>query len=62
MEIDNYKKFQELLEKWKNFSKVYDAIFEAYKLGYDDGVKTEKESYQMAKTELIRMNKIPKAI
>lgn len=56
------KEIAELLEKWKNFSKVYDAIYEAYKIGYKDGSKTAKESIEMAKAELINTNNIPSAI
>ena len=51
MESKNYKEYQELLEKWKNFSKVYDAIREAYRLGYEEGVETEKYCQKMAKAE-----------
>lgn len=56
------KEIAELLEKWKNFSKVYDAIYEAYKIGYKDGSKTAKKSIEMAKTELINANNNPSAI
>lgn len=51
MDSKNYKEYQELLEKWKNFSKVYDAIREAYRLGYEEGVETEKYCQKMAKAE-----------
>ena len=60
--MDNYKKFQELLDKWKNFSKVYDAIYEAYKLGYGEGVKIERESNEIAKCEMIKIKNMPSAI
>lgn len=40
--MDNEKKYKELLEKWKNFSKIYDAIFDAYRLGYDSGIESER--------------------
>lgn len=53
---ENYKKYQELLEKWHDFSKVYDAIREAYKLGYEEGVKTEKYCKEMRKVENININ------
>ena len=58
---ENYKKYQELLEKWHNFSKVYDAIREAYKLGYEEGVETEKYCKEMRKTETINGDEIPNA-
>lgn len=51
MESKNYKEYQELLEKWKNFSKVYDAIHRAYHLGFADGVDTEKYCQKMTKAE-----------
>ena len=51
MDSKNYKEYQELLGKWKNFSKVYDAIHRAYHLGFTDGVDTEKYCQKMAKAE-----------
>ena len=56
MEGKNYQKYQELLEKWKEFSKVYDAIREAFKLGYEEGVETEKYCKEMRKVENININ------
>ncbi len=41
MDTNNKKKYKELLEKWKNFSKIYYAIFDAYQLGYDKGIEAE---------------------
>ena len=56
MEGKNYQKYQELLEKWKEFSKVYDAIREAFKLGDEEGVETEKYCKEMRKVENININ------
>lgn len=42
MDGNNEKKYKDLLEKWKNFSKVYDAIFDAYQFGYDKGIEKER--------------------
>ena len=53
---ENYKKYQELLEKWKDFSKVYEAIRQAYKLGYEEGIETEKYCKEMRKAENININ------
>ena len=41
MNGDNEKKCKDLLEKWKNFSMVYDAIYDAYRYGYNCGIGTE---------------------
>ena len=53
---ENYKKYQELLEKWKDFSKVYEAIRQAYKLGYEEGIETEKYCKEMRKVENFNIN------
>lgn len=58
---ENYKKYQELLEKWKDFSKVYEAIRQAYKLGYEEGIETEKYCKEMRKTETMNGDEIPSA-
>ena len=58
MENSNYKKYQELLDKWKNFSKVYDAIHEAYHLGYVDGSETQKYCNEMAAAETMDISNI----
>ena len=47
MDDKNYREYQELLEKWKNFSKVYDAIHRAYQLGYEKGIEDEKYCQKM---------------
>jgi hypothetical protein len=62
MESKNYKEYQELLEKWKNFSKVYDAISKAYRLGYDEGIEIEKYCKEMRKAEARDIRKMPSAI
>jgi len=49
----------ELLEKWKNFSKVYDAIHEAYSLGYSEGVKDGRYSERMSQAEMMSINNRP---
>ncbi len=49
----NYREYQELLEKWKNFSKVYDAIHRAYQLGYEKGIEDEKYCQKMATAETL---------
>ena len=59
---ENYKKYQELLEKWKNFSKVCDAISKAYRLGYDEGIEIEKYCKEMRKAEAMDIRKMPSAI
>ena len=51
MNSKNYAEYQELLEKWKNFSKVYDAIHRAYQLGYEKGIEDEKYCQKMTKAE-----------
>lgn len=51
MDDKNYREYQELLEKWKNFSKVYDAIHRAYQLGYEKGIEDEKYCQKMTKAE-----------
>ena len=62
MESKNHKEYQELLEKWKNFSKVYDAISKAYRLGYDEGIEIEKYCKEMRKAETMDILKMPSAI
>ena len=56
------KDINDLLYKWKNFSKVYYAILEAYKLGYKDGIEIEKYCKEMRKAEAIDINNMPSAI
>ena len=58
---ENYEKYQELLEKWKNFSKVYDAIRMAYELGYEEGIEAEKYHQVMVKAETLDPNCMPSA-
>jgi len=62
MEGKNYKEYQELLEKWKNFSKVRDAISKAYRLGYNEGIEVEKYCKEMRKAETMDIRKMPSAI
>ena len=63
MESKNYyKEYQELLEKWKNFSKVYEAISKAYRLGYNEGIETEEYCKEMRKAEAMDNLKMPSAI
>ena len=57
----NYEKYQELLEKWKNFSKVRDAIRMAYELGYEEGIEVEKYHQVMVKAETLDPNCMPSA-
>jgi hypothetical protein len=59
--MDEHKEFLELLEKWKNFSKVYDAIYRAYTLGFKHGAKVCMESEKCAKAEMIDINNRPSA-
>jgi len=61
MDSKNYKEYQELLEKWKNFSKVYDAIRMAYKLGYKEGIEVEKYHQLMVESETLNPNCMPSA-
>lgn len=55
----NYTEYQELLSKWSNFRKVYEAINRAYILGYEDGVEIAKDSRRMATVETLDPVKIP---
>jgi hypothetical protein len=59
--MDEHKEYLELLEKWKNFSKVYDAIHRAYRLGYEEGAKDGRYSERMARAEMIDINNRPSA-
>lgn len=58
---DNVKEWKELLEKWKNFNKVYDAIFRAYQLGFAEGVEVGKEEEKYSKAETMDVNNKPLA-
>jgi hypothetical protein len=59
MDTDNVKKWKSLLEKWRNFSKVYDAIFDAYRYGYncgnsvESGRKSEESENTQKRDELL---------
>ena len=61
MDSDNVKEWKELLEKWKNFKKVYDAIYTAFHLGYEEGIEVEKYCEKMRKAETIDINNMPSA-
>ena len=55
----NYTEFQELLSKWSNFQKVYEAINRAYILGYEDGVENAKNIRRIATVEILGPGKMP---
>lgn len=55
------EQYIELLEKWKNFSKVYDDIRKAFSLGYNEGVKDGKYCKMMSDAELLDGVNVPTA-